>query len=81
MTIKAKFVCNGIEIDAEYKQKRASLMAVTSGSEENKSFATYTPSGQLNISISEETPAYEFFEQGKEYYLTFDEVQAPVSGD
>ena len=42
---------------------------VISGSEENKSFAKYTPSGNLHIWISYETQASDAFEPGKEYYL------------
>lgn len=79
MSIKAKFFCSNVVPYAEGKQ--AQLSAVTSGSEENKSFSKYTPSGQLSINISNETEASNFFEVGKEYYLTFDEVSVQAVAD
>lgn len=68
-SIRAKFRCNSITI-AE-GTKNASLSAVAGGSDENKSFSKYTPSANLQINISNETPASDFFEVGKEYYLDF----------
>lgn len=67
--IRAKFMCTWIEDQPIYEQKIVSFSAVTSGSEENKSFAKYTPSGNLQMYISYETMASKAFEQGKEYYL------------
>lgn len=67
--VRAKFVCTGVEDQPTYEQKVVSFSAVISGSEENKSFAKYTPSGNLQMWISYETQASDAFEQGKEYYL------------
>ncbi len=67
--IRAKFYCNNIEAFPTAKQKVVKLRAVTSGSEENKSFSKYTPSGLLELNISDETPAVDFFQPGEEYYL------------
>jgi len=72
--VRAKFVCNQITDSPEYKQKLVSLTPVVSGSEENKSFAKYTPAGSVSLNISDETEAANFFEQGKEYYLDFTEA-------
>ena len=72
--VRAKFVCNQITDSPEYKQKLVSLTPVVSGSEENKSFAKYTPAGSVSLNISDETQAANFFEQGKEYYLDFTEA-------
>ena len=48
------------------------LSAVASGSEENKSFATYTPHGELQMTIT--NPAcFGFYVQGKEYYIDITE--------
>ena len=80
MSLKAKFLCHSVSDDGG-ENKQAMLMAVTTGSEENKSFSKYTPSGQLNISISKETPASDFFTEGKEYFLTFDEVEEEKAGE
>lgn len=67
--VRAKFVCTNVDDQPTYEQKVVSFSPVISGSEENKSFAKYTPSGNLQLYISYETPASEVFEQGKEYYL------------
>lgn len=56
--------------------KLVSLRAVTTGSEENKSFAKYTPAGTLYMTISDETQAADLFEQGKEYYLDISAAEA-----
>lgn len=73
MSVKAKFKCTGISVDeVNGGNKYVTLEAVTDGSEENKSFAKYTPSGQTQINISRDTAAYDFFETGKNYYLTFE---------
>ena len=68
-TVRAKFVCTSVEEQPQYKQKVVSFMPVSSGSEENKSFAKLTPAGKLDLWISYETKASEAFEEGKEYYL------------
>jgi hypothetical protein len=69
--VRAKFVCNGVKESPEYEQKLISLSPVISGSEENKSFAKYTPAGSVSLNISNETQAANFFEEGKEYYIDF----------
>ena len=53
------------------------LGAVTSDSEENKSFSKYTPSASLEINITNEA-AFGFFEAGKEYYLDFTSAELPA---
>lgn len=68
-TVKAKFKCDHIDDRPEYQQKEVTLSPVISGSEENKSFAKYTPAGLLQLSISYETKASDFFEPGESYYL------------
>lgn len=68
MSVRAKFTCIGVSLDA-YENKNVSFLPVVSGSEENKSFSKYTPSGSLQLNISPETSAYDYFEQDKEYYL------------
>jgi hypothetical protein len=67
--VRAKFYCSGIEDQPDYKQKVVGFYPVTTGSEENKSFAKYTPGGSMQLIISYETPASDFFEAGKLYYL------------
>ena len=70
--VRAKFKCvdkSGSENDTQIK-----LEAVTSGSEENKTFFKYTPSGQISMgTINKEAAAQ--FEVGKEYYIDFSPAQ------
>jgi len=49
----------------------AKFYFVTSGSEENKRFFEYTPSGQLEISVYKE----DVFQPGKSYYLDLTETE------
>ncbi len=67
--VRAKFKCTSVT--AFENGKSAKLNAVYGTSEENKDFTQYTPSGELNINITNEAPAVDFFEPGKEYYLDF----------
>lgn len=53
------------------------LQPVTSGSEENKSFWKYTPSGKLEMQMSAGIAAADAFEPGQEFYLDFTPVLAP----
>jgi hypothetical protein len=80
--VKAKFKCDKV---APYSYdegktiagKNISMSAViaysTDGtrSDENESWSQATPSGQLSIHISNPA-AFEQFEEGKEYFLTFE---------
>lgn len=75
MNIIAKFSCWSIQDFPEQEYKTITLVPVTSGCDENKSFSKYTPSGQLTMNISYETQAVDFFEPGKEYYLTFNKAE------
>jgi len=70
-SVRAKFVCNGVTDYPENQQKTVSLTPVIDGSEENKSFAKYTPGGSVSLSISYETDAANLFEEGKEYFVDF----------
>lgn len=67
--VRAKFYCSEVEDEPTSEQKVVKFYPVVSGSEENKSFAKYTPGGNLQLCISYDTPASEAFEQGKEYYI------------
>lgn len=73
--VRVKFVCNGVQDIPEYQQKSISLTPVIDGSEENKSFSKYTPSGSVNLNISYETAASYYFEPGKEYFVDFTEAE------
>jgi hypothetical protein len=72
--VKAKLVCNS-STPAGEGQKLVTFSAVVSGSEENKSFSKYTPGANLEMYISDQTPASDYFTPGKEYYLNFEEAE------
>lgn len=67
--VRAKFECVGIEDQPDYEQKLVRFSPVIEGSDENKSFAKYTPAGNLELYISYDTEASNVFELYKEYYL------------
>lgn len=68
--VKAKFKCEAVTNFETSKE--ATLSPVINGSEENKQFSKYTPSGRLVIRIDNETQAADYFSPGEEYYLTFE---------
>ncbi len=72
--IKAKFRC--IEVHDRGHHKKVDLKVVTSDSEENKSFANYTPEGEMTITVNEDTAAYNFFQPTQEYVLTIEKAEA-----
>lgn len=73
MNVIAKMVCDSVT-PIEGEQKIVKLRAVTSGSEENKSFSRWTPSASLEMCISNETTAGDLFQPGQEYFLTFEKA-------
>lgn len=68
-SVKAKFKCDSVEHFKESKKAKFSPVMGYHG--ENADFTKLTPSGYLEIYISDETPAAEMFEPGKDYYLEF----------
>lgn len=53
---------------------QANLTPVVSGSEENKSFSLYTPSGEIRLHITN-PDALDFFEPAGEYYVEFKKAE------
>lgn len=77
-TIRCKFICSQVSKRLDYYKGKRFLFnyefsAVTSGSEENKQYFAYTPSGSLNVGSFVD----DLFEPGKEYYLDITEVVPP----
>lgn len=68
MTVRAKFQCNSINKSPDNSTAVVNMMAVTTDSAENETWSKYTPSGQLQMVISNPVAA-EQFEQGKEYFI------------
>lgn len=52
------------------KNEGVNLSPVASGSEENKSFSLYTPTGKIELAINN-PDAVGFFIPGEEYYVEF----------
>lgn len=74
MGVRAKFYCASKTEQSSpgstQKQESVILQPVINGSEENKQFYQYTPSGKLELSIMNPTAASQF-QVGKEYYVDF----------
>lgn len=71
MSIRTKFYCESIQ---EFiTNKNVSLNPVMSGSKENKSFANATPGGKLQLVISPNTDAFNYFKVGQEYVMDITE--------
>ena len=71
-TLKAKFKV-GSTTDFGNDNLEVKMTPVIGGSDENKSFSKYTPSGDLSLHITN-PDALDFFKAGKEYYLEFTET-------
>ncbi|MDE2102608.1 MAG: hypothetical protein KGL39_35505 [Patescibacteria group bacterium] len=68
MSVRAKFKVESVEHTAD--SANVKLSAVISGSEENKQFFRWTPSGGIQLSTVNKEAANRF-EPGKEYYVDF----------
>ncbi|HCA7993790.1 TPA: hypothetical protein MX476_000301 [Klebsiella variicola] len=60
MTVRAKFQCNSIQKSQDNSTAVVHLIVVTTGSTENESWSKYTPSGQLQMVISNPAAAEQF---------------------
>lgn len=63
----------GSVVDYGNQNIEANLTAVTGNSEENKTYSMYTPRADMKIHITN-PDALDFFKAGKEYVLTFTDV-------
>jgi len=70
--LRAKFVVSRLEIFVG--NINVELLPAITGSEENKTFSKYTPSGKIALTITNEQ-AYDFFKIGKEYYIDFTKAE------
>ncbi len=71
--VRAKFSCESVE---EFiNSKRAHLVAIYStDTKENEDFTKATPSGKIEIMISKDARAVDYFIPGNDYYLDFTNV-------
>jgi hypothetical protein len=67
MNARCKFKCINLE-ENEYGCN-VKLDVVSSGSEENKTFFRFTPSGELKIGLVQTDIAHAIFKPGQEYYV------------
>ena len=71
--IRAKFLVQSV---TQFKGlQTVNANPVTSGSDENKSFSKWTPSGRLEISITDETPAFDMLKPGQEFYMDITPIE------
>lgn len=75
MKILSKWKCNAIRLYSNDPNgaKTYFFSPVTGGSDENRSFSKYTPSGELSMYVDNPECVFEI---GKEYYLTFEAAQS-----
>jgi len=67
MAVRAKFICTGKTTTPE-NGSTITFSAVVNGSDENRSFFKWTPSGSLTLQTVNDAAADQL-EQGKEYYI------------
>lgn len=72
MEVKAKFRCTSVT-NHDGGTETCSFVPVSGGSDENKQWSKYTPSGRLEMSITADG-AQGQFKPGREYYLTIVEA-------
>lgn len=68
MTVRAKFRCHFIQKADDDSHRTIHMSPVTTDTPENKTWAKFTPGGQLQMVVSNPA-AFEQFEQGKEYFI------------
>lgn len=70
-TVKAKFEV--VSIEPQNEGRAIHLQPVISGSEENKEWSKWTPSGSLSMYVT--TEAFADAAPGDQYYLTFEKAE------
>ena len=74
--VKAKFTCNAVIPNSWGNgSTTAHFHAVYGDNGENADYSQATPSGNISIVIDKDVPAATFFEQNKDYYLTFEAAE------
>lgn len=73
--VKAKFTCNAVIQNSWGNGTTAHFNAVYGNEGDNADYSTATPSGSLSLVIDADVPAATFFEQEKDYYLTFEKAE------
>jgi hypothetical protein len=80
VTVRAKFKVQSVTHNAPAGTEKSGsvvLTPVTSGSEENKVFWKYTPSGRIEMQVSN-MDALAQFQPGQEFYVDFTPAEPAV---
>ena len=72
MGMRAKFKVS--QINQFETQKQIIASAIYGHEGENADFTKYTPSGKLEMLVTNEAPASEYMRPGDEFYLTFEKI-------
>lgn len=73
--VKAKVRCTSIKHTENFST--VELVPVYGSGEENKTWSKYTPSGKIELCITN-PDAVAYLELGSEFYLTFEKAAKPV---
>lgn len=73
--VRAKFQVDSIEQPEGYDYKTLKMSACTSEEGDGQDFTPYTPWGDIEIGITGDVPAADFFEEGELYYVEFVKVK------
>ena len=77
--VKAKVICEEIKSLTQFQQTPR-LRPVYGNSDENKTYNSATPTGNIELCVSNDSECAKqhFFEPGYEYYVTFEKIQKEV---
>ena len=80
MTVRAKFRVDAIERTkwGDNEVQTIKLSVVTSGSDENKTYWKYTPSGTITLGTINKAAA-DAFDLNKEFYVDFTPADSPTA--
>jgi len=74
MTVRAKFKCTVVSHNYTDNAMVVKFQAVTAETEENKTWSKWTPTGSLEMYVSN-PEVFNQFEEGKEYFLDITPVE------
>lgn len=72
---RAKFQCHAVE--NQIGQQVVKALPVVGNSVENQSFSRYTPNAKFEMTISNETSAYDQIKPGQEFYMDITPIDIP----
>jgi len=79
MAVKGKFYVAEVTLTAYQDTGGRVVMQPVTRGEENKDWAKWTPSGKIELTVTNEDAFKEFSSRvGKEFYATFEPVDEPV---